>query len=117
MSSVEQKYDQFLSELKQLVGPLDVNFATRLMYLERKMAKSLQPSVKPHVVLTIRYKNGIDRNDKISSLRDKGYMTENLDDPNEILCAGYMNIDDVLSITSDPDVENATGKASPIIRG
>ncbi len=118
MSEVESRYEKLLSELQSLVGVIEVNFAMRLMYLERKMAKSLQPSVKPHVTLTIKYKEGINREAKISSLRTKyGHMCENLDDPREILSAGYMQIDDVLKVSSDPDIEKITGKASPIIRG
>lgn len=116
--SVEAKYEEFLSELKNLIGPVDVNFALRLMYLERKMAKSLQPTVGPHVTLTIKYKKGVDRDSKLDAIRTKyGYMCENLDEPNEILSADYMKIDDVLDVSSDPDIEKITGKASPVIRG
>lgn len=43
-------------------------------------------------------------------------MCENLDDPSEILSAGYMKINDVLEISSDPDIQKIIGKASPIIR-
>lgn len=118
MSVVESKYEEFLSDLKKMIGPIDVNFAMRLMYLERKMAKSLQPTIMPHVVLTIKYKQGTNRDAKLSAIRTKyGHMSENLDDPNEILSSGYMKMDDVLEISSDPDIENISGKASPVIRG
>lgn len=116
MSSVETRYEEFLSELQRLAGPVDANFVMRLLYLERKMAKSLQPTVKPHVALTIKYKEGIDRDTKISTIRTKyGHMCENLKNPNEILSVGYMKINDVLELSSDSDIEKITGKASPII--
>ncbi len=117
MSRVEAKYDQLLSQLRNMLGPIDEKFATRLMYLERKGSESFHPSVKPHVVLTIHYKDGVDRKAKQSKLRSKsGFMVE-LADPNDIHCMGYMNMDDIMRISSDFDIEKVTGKASPTIRG
>lgn len=115
---IEAKYDKFLEELRNIAGPTDPNFVMRLLYLERKMAKSLQPSIKPHVALTIRFKAGINRGLKIENLRTThGLMTSNLDDPNEIVALGYMDMNEVMEISSDSDIEKITGKASPVIRG
>lgn len=115
---IKAKYDQFLAELRNIAGPLDPNFAMRLMYLERKMAKSLQPSISPHVALTIKFKAGVSREVKVENLRTThGLMVSNLDEPDEILAVGYMDINKVVEISSDSDIEKITGKASPIIRG
>ncbi len=118
MSAVEAKYDQLRSNLQNELGPIDANFAMRLMYLERKVSKSSYPSKKPHVVLTIKYKQGIDRENKKSKLRTKyGMMVESIDNPQEILVVGYMDMSDVTEISSDSDIDKITGKASPVIRG
>ncbi len=118
MSAVEAKYDQLHSNLQNELGPIDANFAMRLMYLERKVLKSSYPSVKPHVVLTIKYKQGIDRENKKSKLRTKyGMMVESIDNPQEILVVGYMDMNDITKISSDSDIDKITGKASPVIRG
>lgn len=114
---VEKMYDDFLLNLKEKLGTVDPVFATRLMYLERKMTKSYHPSVKPHVVLTITYKSEVDREAKRAQIRSKGgMMVDLLDNPREILCMGYMDINDVQQLASDPDIEKVTGKASPILR-
>ncbi len=118
MSAIEAKYDQLRSNLQNELGPIDANFAMRLMYLERKVSKSYHPSVKPHVVLTIKYKQGIDRGNKKSKLIAKyGMMVESIDNPQEILVVGYMDMSDVTEISSDSDIDKITGKASPVIRG
>jgi len=118
MSTVKAKYDQLRSNLQNELGLIDANFAMRLMYLERKVSKSSYPSVKPHVVLTIKYKQGMDRENKKSKLRTKyGMMVESIDDPQEILVAGYMDMSDVTKISSDSDIDKITGKASLVIRG
>ncbi|MFQ5440311.1 MAG: hypothetical protein ACE5DL_02505 [Nitrosopumilaceae archaeon] len=115
---IEGKYDQFLEELANTVGPLDPNFAMRLMYLERKMLKSMQPSILPHVALTIQFKTGVNRDNKIENLRTThGLWAENLDKANEILATGYMDMNKVLEISTDSDIETISGKASPVIRG
>jgi len=116
-NDVEAKYDKFLSEIQNTVGPVDPNFAMRLMYLERKMSKSMQSSIKPHVSLTITFKNGVNRESKIENLRTKGLMVESIDEPNALLVMGYMDMNKVAAISTDPDIEKITGKASPIIRG
>ena len=116
MSAIETKYDQFCSNLQDELGPIDANFAMRLMYLERKVSKSYQPSVKPHVVLTIKYKQGSDRENKKFKLRTKfGALVESLDEPQEVLVMDYMDMNDIIEIAYDSDIEKIKGKASPII--
>jgi hypothetical protein len=114
---VEAKYDQFLAELQSIMGPVDPNFAMRLMYLERKMAKSIQSSIKPHVALTIKLKSEANKESKVQSLRSKGLMVEGIDEPNTILVMGYMDMNNVADISTDAEIEKITGKASPVIRG
>ena len=114
---IEEKYEQFLSELKSIAGPVDPNFAMRLMYLERKMTKSVQTNVKPHVALTVKFKTGTSRDSKIANLRNTGLMVENIDEPDAILVMGYMDMNKVAEISKDSDIETITGKASPVIRG
>lgn len=117
VQDIEAKYDQFLAELQSIVGPVDPNFAMRLMYLERKMAKSVQSSIKPHVALTIKLKSEVNRESKVQSLRSKGLMVEGIDEPNTILVMGYMDMNNVADISADAEIEKITGKASPVIRG
>lgn len=118
MSKIESQYETFLSDLQKTADPVDVNFAMRLMYLERKMAKSLQPSIKPNVVLTIHYKPNVDREKKQLELRTKGgNLVELIADPSELICSSYLNMDDVMQMASDSDIERISGKASPIIKG
>lgn len=118
MSQVESKYDEFLANLQKTLRVIDPTFATRLMYLERKIPKTYHPTVKPHVSLTIRYKQGTDRNKKQFFLRDKyGFMVELLDEPHEILCMGYMDMGMVERIAVDPDIELITGKTSTVLSG
>jgi len=114
-AEIEVMYENFLKKLKEKVGPIDVNFATRLMYLERKMLQSLQPSVKPHVTLTIIYKPNINLENKQDELRES-MMVQHMDDPPALLCVGQMNMDDVIDLSDDADIEKITGKASSIIR-
>ena len=116
-NDVETKYDKFLSEIQNIVGPVDPNFAMRLMYLERKMSKSTQSSIKPHVSLTVAFKNGVNRESKVENLRSRGLMVESIDEPDALLVMGYMDMNKVAEISADPDIEKITGKASPIIRG
>lgn len=115
VSEVESMYEEFLGRLKEKLGPISVNFATRLMYLERKMQQSLQPSVKPHVTLTVTYKPDINLEDKLEVLRDN-FMVEHMENPPALLCVGQMNLDDVVELSSDPDIKEITGRASPIVR-
>lgn len=114
-SEVESMYEDFLGKLKEKLGPIDVNFATRLMYLERKMQQSLQPSVKPHVTLTVTYKPDINLENKQEGLREN-FMVQHMDNPPALLCVGQMNLDDVIDLSSDSDIEKITGRASPIVR-
>ncbi|KER06506.1 hypothetical protein AAA799E16_00744 [Marine Group I thaumarchaeote SCGC AAA799-E16] len=114
-SEIEAMYEDFLSRLKGKLGPIDVIFATRLMYLERKMAQSFQPSVKPHVTLTVTYKPDVSLENKLDKLREN-FLVEHMENPPALLCVGQMNMDDVMSFSSDSDIEKITGRASPIIR-
>ncbi len=114
-SEIEVMYEDFLGKLKEKLGPIDINFATRLMYLERKMLQSLQPSVKPHVTLTVTYKSNINLENKQDELRES-MMVQHIDNPPALLCVGQMNMDDVIILLSDSDIEKISGKASPIIR-
>ena len=116
MSQIESKYDQFLADLQKIMPAVDPVFATRLMYLERKIPKSALSSVKPHVSLTITYKKGANREKKQFFLREKyGFMVEMLDEPQKVLCMGYMDIGMVESVSNDPDIELITGKASTVL--
>jgi len=118
MSTVEAKYEKLRSTLQNELGPIDANFAMRLMYLERKASKSYYPTVKPHVFLTIKYKQGIDGENKKSKLRTKyGMMVESMDNLQEILVEGYMDMSVVTEISSDSDIDKITGKASLVILG
>lgn len=114
-SEIEAMYEDFLVKLKEKLGPIDINFATRLMYLERKMLQSLQPSVKPHVTLTVTYKPNVNLENKQEKLRES-MMVQHMNNPPELLCVGQMNMDDVIHLSSDLDIEKISGKASPIIR-
>ncbi len=114
---IETMYDNFLSQLKQKLGPVDPIFAIRLMYLERKMTKSYHPTMKPHVALTITYNPEVDLEAKRAGLQSKGgLMVDLFDNPKEILCMGCMNIQDVQELSVDSDNKNITGKASPVLR-
>jgi len=115
VSEIESIYEDFLVRLKEKIGPINVNFATRLMYLERKMQISLQPSVKPHVSLTITYKPDVSLENKQNVLRDN-FMVQHIDNPPALLCVGQMNLDDVIGLSTDPDIIKITGRASPIAR-
>lgn len=114
-SEIEAMYEDFLAKLGEKLGPIEVNFATRLMYLERKMLQSLQPSVKPHVTLTVTYKLNSNLENKENNLRES-FMVQHIESPPALLCIGQMNLDDVIHLSSDQDIEKITGRASPIIR-
>jgi len=114
-SEIETMYEDFLVRLKEKSGPIDANFATRLMYLERKMLQSFQPSVKPQVTLTITYNPNVNLENKQEKLRES-MMVQHVDNPPALLCIGQMNMDDVANLSSDIDIDKITGKASPIIR-
>lgn len=114
-SEIEAMYEDFLAKLDEKLGPIEVNFATRLMYLERKMLQSLQPSVKPHVSLTITYKPNANLENKENDLREN-FMVQHMENPPALLCIGQMNLDDVIGLSSDSDIEKITGRASPIVR-
>ncbi|MEM3065099.1 MAG: hypothetical protein QW177_06990 [Candidatus Nitrosotenuis sp.] len=116
-SQVEIKYDQFCSDLEKTLRNIDVNFALRLMYLERKTPLSYIPSVKdPHVVLTIKYKPQTKMDEKKYELRSKfGFEVDSSGDPTEIICLGYMNLGKVIEVSSDPHIVSIKGKASPTI--
>lgn len=114
-SEIEAMYEDFLGKLEEKLGPIDINFATRLMYLERKMLQSFQPSVKPQVTLTVTYKSNVNLENKQEELREN-MMVQHMDNPPALLCVGQMNMDDVMSLSSDLDIEKISGKASPIIR-
>lgn len=114
-SEIESMYEDFLARLREKLGPVDANFATRLMYLERKMQQSFQPSIKPQVTLTMTYKHDVSLENKLDVLRDN-FMVEHMENPPALLCVGQMNLDDVVGLSSDSDIEKITGRASPIIR-
>lgn len=109
------KYDQFLIDLTRILPKIDPNFACRMMYLERKLAKESPP--EPHVALTIEYKSGVDKEAKRAELRDKFNLEVDLmDEPNKVLSMGSMFLDKISKIGSDPDIIKISGKASPVVR-
>ncbi len=65
----EEKYDRFMEDLKRILPKVDPNFASRVMYLERKLANEINDN--PHVTMTVEYKDGTDMDSKLAELRDK----------------------------------------------
>ena len=113
----ETGYNRFLSKLQKKLGPVDIKLVTTLMDLERKISNSHYPQIGPRVNLTIRYKPGVNRETKIFEMRSKFGMASSLDVPNEILVLGYMNLNDIMELSSDSDIEKIIGKATVVIRG
>jgi hypothetical protein len=107
MSTAENIYDGFLSNVEKALGKIDLELALQIMLLERKM-----PDVFPMVELEIHYKNGVDVDSKVSYVRDRYGFLVSGHGKNEILARGNMNIDTLNEIARDSQIEKLTGSVS-----
>ena len=121
--SVQQIYDNFKSDLEKKIPKLDPNLTQEMLYLQNKLQndKNLQrykdEYKQPFAEFYIKYKDNVDLDNKIESLRkDRNLKSTTTDSANQVFVANRMSIDDFIALTEDPDVQKIIGKASPIIR-
>jgi len=107
MSTAENIYDGFLSNVEKALGKIDLELALQVMLLERKM-----PDVPPMVELEIHYKSGVDTDSKVSYVRDRYGFLVSGHGKNEILARGNMNIATLNEIAQDSQIEKLTGSVS-----
>ena len=111
----EEKYDKFIEDLKRILPKVDPNFASRVMYLERKLANEIDDN--PHVTINLEYQDGTDMDRKLAVLRDKYSLEAEYTDKHHILFGmGRMKLATVADISRDETLIKISGKASPIIR-
>lgn len=109
---VESVYEQYISNLRQVLPNVDPNFAHRVMYMERKLAEEGSP--EPHVSMIIEYKSGVDTDRKVNDLRQKFSLEVEHGEKSSILHAmTRMKMEKVKNIASDRDIVKITGKVDP----
>ena len=123
MTKVEQIYEKFQSELKETLPKVDPKLTHAMVYYQKKLEndeilKQYKDEYKiPFVEFYINYNANVDLDKKIENLRkEKNLKATTTDKPNQVFVANRMSLDDIVSLTHDPDLTKITGNASPIIR-
>ena len=103
---IEERYDQFQSDLAGWLDKIDVELALKIMYLERKF-----PDVEPRADLDIKLMKGVDPEKKRFELNSKYGLLTGLRGKRGLYTSGRMNMKDIQELSHDSDVEKITGTA------
>ena len=110
--SLEPIYDQFYQHILQESPSLDPDLAIRVMQIQRSLKKISPTRSKPHVHLDIKYKDGVKLGKKVDEMRDKYPIQVGVNKWGDaVIVSGLMDISNVQTICSDPDIVEVKGKA------
>ena len=112
-SSVEPYFHQFFQQVVQSMPHVDPQLLIKVMMMEMNLKDYIGAKI-PHVNLYVQYREGIDLHQKQEEGRDK-YPIEVTASRWEdgVIFSGLMNIKNVETVCSDPDIVRVTGKVSP----
>lgn len=103
--NLETQYDSFLGQLVSKLGKIDLKLATGVMYYERNFT-----DVEPKVELDIHYRQGVNLEKKKYEL--EAHFMVAREGKHEIRAVGLASLDDLVSLSKDPDIEKISGSAS-----
>jgi len=115
MSPIQEIFNKYKSDLQQKLPKVDADFVHEILEMQEKLQNE---NVKePFITMTIKYNSKTDIAKKIEELRTKHHLkTSTTKQPNQLLVANRMNLEDVTLISEDPDVEEIAGEATPQVR-
>ncbi len=100
-------------EINQQTPTLDPNLAIRIMQIQTSLEKIHPSRSKPHVHLYIKYKDGISFQEKVDKMRDKYPIQCAVSRWGDgVIVSGLMNVKNVQTISSDPDIAEVKGEAN-----
>ncbi|KAF6242915.1 hypothetical protein C6988_07030 [Nitrosopumilus sp. b1] len=112
-SPITELYNSFRKEVKTQIPPIEPDLAIKIMRIQRKLEKISPTRSKPHVNLYVKYKEGIEYQEKVDRIRDKYPIQASVSRWNDgIILSGLMSIDNVQTICSDPDITEVNGEAN-----
>ena len=110
---LEVAYDQFYNEIVEQSPALDPDLAIRVMQIQRSLEKISPTRSKPHVHLYVKYKDGINFQEKVDAMRDQYPVQSAVSRWGDgVVVSGLMSIKNVQTICSDQDIVEVKGEAS-----
>lgn len=104
---IEAEYDEFLKDIQTKLKKIEPQLAIQAMYYERKFT-----DVEPHAEIVVRYKEGIDIDEKRFMLGKRYGFEMAAEGHNELRVVGLMTLGTIHQISKDEDVENVSGTIS-----
>ena len=113
VSKLTELFSEFYQNIEKSIPKLDPQLAVKIMLLEMNL-KDYVGAKKPHVNLSVQYKEGTDLGRKQEEARDKYPIEVTVNKWQDgVIFSGLMSISNVETICSDPDIIKVSGKASP----
>ncbi len=112
-SPIELHFDEFCQAIVKKLPNVDTELVIRTLLLEASLKEDHPSRSKPHLNLYVYYKDGIDLDEKSHESRDKYPIQIAVSRWNDgLVMSGLVNMKNLETIASDPDVVKITGKAS-----
>ena len=103
---IEQEYDRILAEIGNKMSKIDSGLAMQTMYFERKFT-----DVEPQVELHLHYREGVDLDQKRTTLEAKYGFLVAKEPHRTIRMIGLMTLSTIQQISADADIEEIDGMA------
>jgi len=103
---IEQEYDRILTEIGNKMSKIDPGLAMQTMYYERKFT-----DVEPQVELHVHYREGVDLDQKRTTLETKYGFLVAKEPHRTIRMVGLMTLSTIQQISSDPEILEISGMA------
>lgn len=111
--SLEVVYDQFYQHVLDQSPALDPDLAIRVIQIQRSLEKISPTRSKPHVNLYVKYKDGVNFQEKVDAMRDQYPVQSAVSRWGDgVIVSGLMSVKNVQTICSDPEIVEVKGKAS-----
>ena len=110
---IESMYEQLYNDILEAIPVLDPDVAIRVMQISRSLEKISPTRSKPHVNLNVKYKDGVNLGQKVDEIRDKYPIQAAVNKWDDgIIISGLMNIKNVQTVCSDPDMVEIKGSVN-----
>ena len=107
-TKVEPFFNQFYQDIVKTVPVLEPGLAMKIMRLEKELLYG-----PPHVHLDVKYKDGVNYQEKVDAARDNHHVLASVSRWNDgVILTGSMTIELVQKICTDPDITQITGYAN-----
>jgi hypothetical protein len=105
--TIEDQYDNFISEISNELKKVAPQLAMQVMYYERRLT-----DVEPQVELHIHYKEGTNLDKKKDELESRYGFLIAKEGNHGMRITGLMNLNRIYEISTDSDIEEITGFAT-----